>query len=149
MKAVIIPKITIELPGFHLKSVRNQPFLQGLALTDPILGESTFYLGQTSLMRLCCQENAQMTALSMLGKLCLDGLFEAGVFLALHCCKHIGVCTLEQPMSLPMTYYRHSGKQKKCHQTSSNTWMRNNRPWITSNRHIAEIKRVGTLCIYP
>ena len=35
MKAVIIPKITSELPGFHLKGVRNQPFLQGLALADP------------------------------------------------------------------------------------------------------------------
>ena len=27
MKAVIIPKIISELPGFHLKDVRNQPFL--------------------------------------------------------------------------------------------------------------------------
>ena len=35
MKAVIIPKITSKLPGFHLKGVRNQPFLQGLALADP------------------------------------------------------------------------------------------------------------------
>ena len=35
MKAVIIPKITSELPGFHLKGMRNQPFLQGLALADP------------------------------------------------------------------------------------------------------------------
>ena len=35
VKAVIIPKITGELPGFHLNGVRNLPFLQGLTLADP------------------------------------------------------------------------------------------------------------------
>ena len=35
LKAVIITKITSDLPGFHLKGVRNQPFLHGLPLADP------------------------------------------------------------------------------------------------------------------
>ena len=35
LKAVIITKITSDLPGFHLKGVRNQPFLYGLPLADP------------------------------------------------------------------------------------------------------------------
>ena len=35
LQAVIIPKVTGDLPGFHLKVVRNLPFLQGLSLADP------------------------------------------------------------------------------------------------------------------
>ena len=35
LQAVIIPKITGDLPGFHLKVVRNLPFLQDLSLADP------------------------------------------------------------------------------------------------------------------
>ena len=35
LKAVIITKITSDLPGFHLKGVWNQPFLHGLPLADP------------------------------------------------------------------------------------------------------------------
>ena len=35
LQAVIIPKITGDLPGFHLKGIRNLPFLQGLPLADP------------------------------------------------------------------------------------------------------------------
>ena len=37
LQAVIIPKITGDLPGFHLNRVRNLPFLQGLPLADPNL----------------------------------------------------------------------------------------------------------------
>ena len=35
LQADIIPKITGDLPGFHLKGVRNLPFLRGLPLADP------------------------------------------------------------------------------------------------------------------
>ena len=35
LKAVILDKITGDLPGFHLSGVRNKPFLQGLPLADP------------------------------------------------------------------------------------------------------------------
>ena len=35
MTAVVISKITEDLPGFHLCGVRNLPFLQDLTLADP------------------------------------------------------------------------------------------------------------------
>ena len=35
LKAVILDKITGDLPGFHLSNVKNKPFLQGLPLADP------------------------------------------------------------------------------------------------------------------
>ena len=35
MTVVIISKITGDLPGFHLRGVRNLPFLQDLTLADP------------------------------------------------------------------------------------------------------------------
>ena len=38
LKAVIIDKITGDLPGFHLSGARNKPFLQGLPLADPNCG---------------------------------------------------------------------------------------------------------------
>ena len=35
LKAVVLDKITGDLPGFYLSGVRNKSFLQGLPLADP------------------------------------------------------------------------------------------------------------------
>ena len=70
--AVISPKITGDLPGFHLRGVRNLFFLQDLTLADQNFDKprridllfGSDVLDQLMLLKMACY---------MLGRLCLAG----------------------------------------------------------------------------
>ena len=97
LQTVIIPKIAGDLPGLHLKEVRNLPFLQGLSLADPnfdhrgridLLFESDI-IDDIVLPGRQSSDNCN----SMPGRLCSAGLLEENAILSHVYQMFINICS--------------------------------------------------------